>query len=98
MPTLRRKRPRLLLVSMYPLDQGRWGPTVRISHLRDELAGLVDLDVVVRTSRRSSLGVSYSGDLLESLEPELESHGVRSHQVTSRLEWVPSGGVRVRSS
>jgi hypothetical protein len=45
----------------------------------------VDVDVVVRTSRRSSLGVTYSGDLLESLEPELESYGVRTHQVTSRL-------------
>ncbi len=31
---------------MYPLDQGRWGPTVRISHLRDELSALADLDVV----------------------------------------------------
>jgi hypothetical protein len=39
-------RPRLLLYSMYPLDQGRWGPTVRIAHLRDELARLTDLDVI----------------------------------------------------
>lgn len=42
---------------MYPLDQGRWGPTVRISHLRDELATLVDLDVVggYRGARRVAL-------------------------------------------
>jgi hypothetical protein len=42
---------------MYPLDQGQWGPTVRISHLRDELSGLVDLDVVdgYRGRRRSAL-------------------------------------------
>jgi hypothetical protein len=59
-------------------------------------SSLVDVDVVVRTSPRSSLGVAYSGDLLESLEPELESFGVRAHQVTSRLEWVPSSRVRVR--
>jgi len=59
-------------------------------------SSLVDVDVVVRTSRRSSLGVSYSGDLLESIEPELESYGVRSHQVTSRLELVPSASWRVR--
>ena len=31
---------------MYPLDQGLWGPTVRITHLRAEMARLVDLDVV----------------------------------------------------
>lgn len=59
-------------------------------------SSLVDVDLVVRTSRRSSLGVSYSGDLLESIEPELESYGVRAHQVTSRLELAPSGGLRVR--
>ena len=31
---------------MYPLDRGMWGPTVRISRLRDELAQLARLDVV----------------------------------------------------
>ncbi|HJP71898.1 MAG TPA: glycosyltransferase [Candidatus Limnocylindria bacterium] len=42
---------------MYPLDQGMWGPTVRISHLRDELEALVDLDVVAgyRGARRIAL-------------------------------------------
>jgi glycosyltransferase involved in cell wall biosynthesis len=42
---------------MYPLDQGRWGPTVRIAHLRDELSRLVDLDVVdgYRGPRRRAL-------------------------------------------
>ncbi len=42
---------------MYPLDQGRWGPTVRISHLRDELAKVADLDVVsgYRGARRVAL-------------------------------------------
>jgi len=56
-PTLTRMRPRLLLVSMYPLDQGRWGPTVRISHLRDELSRRVALDVVdgYRGRRRMAL-------------------------------------------
>lgn len=50
-------RPRLLLVSMYPLDRGKWGPTVRITHVRDALAELVDLDVVsgYRTGRRLAL-------------------------------------------
>lgn len=42
---------------MYPLDEGRWGPTVRIGHLRDELAGLVDLEVIdgYRGPRRAAL-------------------------------------------
>jgi glycosyltransferase involved in cell wall biosynthesis len=42
---------------MYPLDQGRWGPTVRISHLRDELAARVALDVIdgYRGPRRMAL-------------------------------------------
>lgn len=42
---------------MYPLDQGMWGPTVRITHLRDELARLVDLDLIAgyRGARRMAL-------------------------------------------
>lgn len=48
---------RMLLVSMYPLDRGRWGPTARIAQLRDELSRLVRLDVVdgERGSRRGRL-------------------------------------------
>lgn len=50
-------RTRLLLVSMYPLDAGLWGPTARITRLRDELAQLVDLDVIdgYRSKRRPRL-------------------------------------------
>jgi len=51
---------------MYPLDGGMWGPTVRISHLRDELATLVNLDVVAsyRGPRRSGLiRYAFSGRL-----------------------------------
>lgn len=42
---------------MYPLDRGRWGPTVRIAHLRDALASRVDLDVIAayRGARRVEL-------------------------------------------
>ncbi|MDQ2689505.1 MAG: hypothetical protein M3Y29_04435, partial [Chloroflexota bacterium] len=42
---------------MYPLDRGKWGPTVRIGHLRDELGRLVDLDLVAGTrgARRAAL-------------------------------------------
>jgi len=50
-------RTRLLLVSMYPLDAGLWGPTARITRLRDELARLVNLDVIdgYRAERRPRL-------------------------------------------
>jgi hypothetical protein len=50
-------RARLLLVSMYPLDAGLWGPTARITRLRDELARMVDLDVIdgYRARRRARL-------------------------------------------
>ena len=48
---------RLLLISMYPLDAGIWGPTARITRLRDELARIVDLDVIdgYRAARRRRL-------------------------------------------
>jgi hypothetical protein len=59
-------RPRLLLVSMYPLDQGLWGPIVRITSLRDELSTRVDLDLVsgYRGQRRGELArYAFSGRL-----------------------------------
>ena len=51
---------------MYPLDQGSWGPTVRIGNLRDKLAQLVDLDLVAgyRPARRAALArYAFSGRL-----------------------------------
>jgi glycosyltransferase involved in cell wall biosynthesis len=51
---------------MYPLDRGMWGPTVRISHIRDQLADLVSLDVVsgYRGKRRGALATyAFSGRL-----------------------------------
>jgi hypothetical protein len=47
----------LLLLSMYPLDRGVWGPISRITHLRDELGRLAHLEVVAgdRRSRRAAL-------------------------------------------
>jgi glycosyltransferase involved in cell wall biosynthesis len=55
---------------MYPLDQGRWGPTVRISHLRDELRSLVDLDVIAgyRGPRRRELARYTLGGRLRGLD------------------------------
>ena len=56
-PLTTTSRPRLLLLSMYPLDRGRWGPTARITQLRDELSRLARLDVVdgARGPRRGRL-------------------------------------------
>jgi hypothetical protein len=63
-------RRRLLLVSMYPLDAGLWGPTVRITHLRDELASLADLDVIdgYRAARRARLWRYALGGRLRDLD------------------------------
>lgn len=63
---------------MYPLDRGLWGPTVRISHLRDEMAGMVELDVVAgyRGARRLALArYAFSGRLrgLEGIYVESSS-------------------------
>lgn len=51
-------RPRLLLLSMYPLDQGLWGATTRITQLRDALAGMVQLDVI--DGRRTARGAAFA--------------------------------------
>lgn len=51
---------------MYPLDQGTWGPIARISHLRDELARLVHLEVIAadrRARRALLLRYAFSGRL-----------------------------------
>ena len=51
---------------MYPLDRGMWGATARITHLRDELARLVELDVIAgyRGPRRLALlRYAFSGRL-----------------------------------
>ncbi len=55
---------------MYPLDRGLWGPTVRISHLRDELARLVDLDLIAgyRGDRRLALTRYAFGGRLRGLD------------------------------
>jgi len=51
---------------MYPLDRGVWGPISRISHLRDELGRLAQLEVIAgdRRSRRGALlRYAFSGRL-----------------------------------
>jgi len=55
--TMSERRARLLLLSMYPLDRGMWGPTVRITQVRRALAKRIRLDVVAadRGPRRAAL-------------------------------------------
>jgi glycosyltransferase involved in cell wall biosynthesis len=50
-------RPRLLLVSMYPLDGEIYGPITRITHLRDALARMSELEVIagLRLSRATQM-------------------------------------------
>ncbi|CAN5825254.1 hypothetical protein BH20CHL8_BH20CHL8_06370 [soil metagenome] len=69
-PPMPRRRPRLLLLSMYPLDEGMSGPAVRISHLRDELAKRVDLDVIdgYRGPRRLAVARYATGGRLRGLD------------------------------
>lgn len=64
--TRRRSRPRVLLISWYPLDQGVWGPTQRIRQLRNQLREMVELDVIsgYRPARRVALArYAFSGCL-----------------------------------
>ena len=55
---------------MYPVNQGSWGPTVRISHLCGELSRLVDLDLVAgyRGERRMGLARYTIGGRLRGLD------------------------------
>jgi glycosyltransferase involved in cell wall biosynthesis len=62
-------RPRLLLLSMYPLDRGLWGATTRITQLRDALARRVELDVIAgtRLPRAAALARYLAGGRLRGL-------------------------------
>ncbi len=53
-----RRRRRVLLVSMYRLGVANSGPTVRISSLRDALAGLASLDVVAGNRGERSVALA----------------------------------------
>ena len=54
----REEGPRLLLLSMYPLDRGLWGATTRITQLRDALARRVALDVISGTRPGRAAGLA----------------------------------------
>jgi glycosyltransferase involved in cell wall biosynthesis len=64
-----RAGPRVLLLSMYPLDRGLWGATTRITQLRDELRRLVRLDVIsgTRAPRAAAIARYVAGGRLRDL-------------------------------
>jgi glycosyltransferase involved in cell wall biosynthesis len=55
---------------MYPLDQGRWGATARISEMRDALAELTELEVIAgyRGARTAALARYTLSGRLRNLE------------------------------
>ena len=63
------RRPRLLLLSMYPLDRGLWGATTRITQLRDTLAGRVSLEVIsgTRAGRAGAMARYFASGRLRGL-------------------------------
>ena len=63
------RRPRLLLLSMYPLDRGLWGATTRITQLRDALARRVPLEVIsgTRARRAGAMARYFAGGRLRGV-------------------------------
>jgi len=60
------------------------------------LSGLVDLGVVLRASRRSAIGLNYSGDLIALLNPEVEELSLQAHQLVARWQYSPVPSARLR--
>jgi len=56
-PLVTHRAPRILVLSMYPLDEARSGPTVRITRLIDELRTRAEVEIVAgyRSARRVAL-------------------------------------------
>lgn len=62
------RRPRLLLLAMYPLDRGLWGATTRITQLRDALGRVADLEVASGTRGARALRLAGLVSRLRSLD------------------------------
>jgi hypothetical protein len=60
------------------------------------VSGLLDLGLVLRTSRRSTIGLSYSGVLLALLDPSVDDLSLQVHELVARAEWAPSTSARLR--
>ncbi|HKO91543.1 MAG TPA: hypothetical protein VJU61_10345, partial [Polyangiaceae bacterium] len=60
------------------------------------VSGLADLGLMWRTSRRSAIGLSYSGDVLALLNPSVAELSLQSHELLARGQWAPVPGLRLR--
>jgi len=60
------------------------------------VSGLVDLGLMWRTSRRSAVGLNYSGDVLALLNPNVEELSLQAHELVARGQWAPVPGLRLR--
>lgn len=50
----------------------------------------------MRTSRRSALGSSYTGDVLALLRPGVDELSLKAHELVVRWQWAPVPGMRWR--
>jgi hypothetical protein len=57
---------------------------------------LLDLGWMFRASRRSALGLNYSGDLLALLATGVSDLSLQSHELVARAQWAPNPGIRLR--
>jgi tetratricopeptide (TPR) repeat protein len=59
-------------------------------------SGMLELGGALRTSRRSSLGLSYTGDVLALLRPGVDDLSLQAHELVARGQWAPQPGMRWR--
>ncbi len=60
------------------------------------LSSFVELGWMFRASRRTALGLNYSGDLLALLATGVTDLSLQSHELVGRAQWAPNPGVRLR--
>lgn len=59
-------------------------------------SGLLELSLALRTSRRSAVGLSYTGDVLALLRPGVDDLSLQAHELLARWQWAPAPTVRWR--
>ncbi|MEY4544961.1 MAG: hypothetical protein RL685_1156 [Pseudomonadota bacterium] len=60
------------------------------------LSGVLDVGLAWRSSRRSAVGLSYTGDVLALLRPSVDDLSLQSHELVARGQWSPAPGTRWR--
>ncbi len=59
-------------------------------------SGLVELGMALRASRRSALGLSYTGDVLALLHAGVDDSSLQAHELVARWQWAPTPALRWR--